>query len=701
MNFLSPLFLIGALAGLVPILLHLIKREHARKIEFPTLMFLQRISKKTIRYQKLRHLLLLLMRVLAILLVVFAFMKPYREKAGAAVLAGRVATAHIIVIDNSMSMGYEGRWARAKKAAAGIVRQGSAGDRFAVLGFSDVTAALTQLTPNASDALTRIEDGMVLSDRSTRYAQAMTAAERIALDAGTGRRIIHLISDFQKNGWGAEEQELRLAAGIELKYVDLGSDEFSNLAFRDVHVIEADQNAAGGARIKASIENFGTRDRKRVEVKQTLDGRTVAGQRIDVAKGNSLGVEFPLPEMFPGVHPVVIEVDDPALTQDNRFYLTLETHGKTAVQVVDGPETAARRPPSFFLSKALNIEALSPYRLSMVSPQNLALSAELLIWNDAPAGSAKTQKALQDFVRSGGGLVVALGNSVQPEDFNRGFGSWLPVKMVAASAAGSLMRSRPADTYALMTDVRMDHPIFQPFREPHSGAFSSARFFGHARLSVGAAADVPARFENGDPALVSIGVERGRVLIFASSADDSSNDLPLKAVYAPLWQQMLRYLENFRERRRWLDVGDTVDFRKLLMETSSHGNGRNSDPANEPIVIRDPKKERLATSPGSDSVLLEQAGFYELRSMNQNIPVAVDTVSRESDLTHGNAEEMTSGWISSKPASFTQDESISAEERGRNQHFWAFLLIAAVLFLVSESLFSNHKLLVMNEGKQS
>ena len=58
----------GGLAAAVPILLHLIKREHARKIEFPTLMFLRRISKKTIRYQKLRHLLLLLLRILAFLL---------------------------------------------------------------------------------------------------------------------------------------------------------------------------------------------------------------------------------------------------------------------------------------------------------------------------------------------------------------------------------------------------------------------------------------------------------------------------------------------------------------------------------------------------------------------------------------------------------------------------------------------------------
>ena len=101
----------------------------------------------------------------------------------------------------------------------------------------------------------------------------------------------------------------------------------------------------------------------------------------------------------------------------------------------------------------------------------------------------------------------------------------------------------------------MDHPIFRPFGKPNSGNFSSARFFRYAKLTIGPGAEAPARFENGDPALVSISIGKGRVLIFASSADDESNDLYLKAVYAPLWQQALRYLENFREKRRWLDRG--------------------------------------------------------------------------------------------------------------------------------------------------
>jgi hypothetical protein len=697
MNFVNPLFLTGALVAAVPILLHLIRREHARRIEFPTLMFLRRITKRTIRYQKLRHLLLLLLRILALLLIVLAFMRPYRTAAKAAAPIGKSVSAHIIVLDNSMSMGYQGRWDRARKAAADIVKQATPGDMFAVLEFSDNTEVRISLTTSSAEALTQIEKGVELSDRLTRYAQALRIAQRLALDSGAGKRIIYLISDFQKNGWAAEEQEFHLGAGIDLKSVDMGSSDFSNLAIRDARVIEA-ESAAGGFSIKASVMNFGNRDRRDVSVKQSVDGRVLAEKKINVAGGSSAGAEFQVPGLLSGQHSVVLEADDSFLTRDNRFCMTIEARGKTPVLVIDNPEGRGRRTSSFFLAKALNVEQLSSYKLTIASPKNLAISGSLLIWNDAPGGAAM-QKKLQDFVKAGGGLAVVLGDSIQSSDFNRSFGSWLPVRM-AESPVETRSRMRPAENYVLMTDVRSDHPIFQPFGKPHSGTFSNVRFYRHAPLSVGAGAEVPARFDNGDPALACVPVGKGRVVIFPSSADDSSNDLPLKAVYAPFWQQILRYLEGFKEQRHWREVGDAATPKKILIEAALRQAKGNLDPG-DAIAILDPDRRRLAWTPDSEDVVLDRAGFYEIRTMNLSAAVAVNTVPRESDLTHGNAEEMIAGWLSSKPAVSSQEERPAPEEQDKRQRIWIFLLAAAVLFLAAESLLSNRRLTNENKDDRS
>ena len=687
MSFLNPLFILGGLTVAVPVLLHLMKREHARKVEFPTLMFLRRISKKTIRYQKLRHLLLLLLRVLALLVIVLAFMRPYRETLPAAA-AGGISSAHIILLDNSMSMGFRDRWGKARNAAAAILRKMRPGDKCALLEFSDNVTARTQLSTDPSDAIAQVESGIELGDRTTRYGQALNAAEKLALDAGTGKRIIYLISDFQKNGYDAEEQDFHLGEGIELQTIDVGSDDFSNLAIRDVTVAEAEPGASGGFTLKTSIANFGNQDRRNVAVGLYVDERKTAEKRIDTVQGQAQALEFQLPGLIAGAHRITLEMDDPYLTRDNRFYLTLDARGKTPVLAVENHEAHGRRSPGFFLARALNVDTFSPYRLSVVSAQNVAFSGGLLIWNDAPGGGDAVQRKLRDFVAAGGGLAVALGDAAQPADFNRNFGSWLPVQITGIAAAGRTGRNRAMEEYRLMTDIRMDHPIFQPFSKPHSGTFSNTRFFSHAKISPGPGVVVVARFDNGDPAIMTIDYEKGRVVIFASSADDTANDLPLKAVYAPFWQQILRYLERFSEQRHWLEAGAIINSRKLLAETTLRQVKGNPDPG-EAIVILDPQKKRLEGMPNSYDIVLERTGFYEIRAMNGSAAVAVNTAPRESDLTHGNAEEMAAGWMSSKPAVYAQEERPTAEEQDQRRHFWTYLLIGAAFFLVAESLLSN------------
>ncbi len=697
MAFLNPLFLLGGLAAAVPILLHLVKRANARKIDFPTLMFLRKIDKKTIRYQKLRRLLLLLLRILAFLLLVLAFMRPYRESAPvSAAGAGRTASTHIIAMDTSMSMSYQDRWELAKSAAADIVRRSDPGDTFALLDFSDRTVIRTLLTRDGSMVLNEIDNIPEPGDRPTRYIQALKAAEKIALEAGTRKRVIHLISDFQKNGWTDEERGFRLAGGIELRSVDLGSDAFSNLAIRNVLTHEADQGGAFNLRVQASVVEYGNRDRSDVRLGLAVDGQAISERILQVAGGGTQEIEIQVPGLNPGEHSFVLEIEDPFLERDNRFYMRVEVRGKTPVIVAENPGARNRRSSSFFLARALNVDRLSPYQVTVVSPTNLGLKGKLLIWNNVSTDDSALHKRLGDFVRSGGGIIVVLGDAVQASVFNRGFGAWLPVKLDETASVKRRPGSRAADDFVLMTDIRTDHPIFQPFGKPHSGTFSGARFYDYTRIDPGTGAEVLARFDNGDPALVSIKIDKGRILIFASSADDTGNDLPLKAVYAPFWQQMLRYMESFDDQTKWLEIGDVIEPKKVLAEKAFRRGDEAPDPG-EAVAMLDPGRQRLEIMPDSTGTVTEKAGFYDIRTAHLDATVAVNTVPEESDLTHGSAEEMTAAWVSSQPASFSENEEPSALEKDRSQRIWIFLFLASLLFFVSELFLSNSGLTVKRD----
>src|SRR6478752_2991011 len=98
MNFLTPLFLAGLSALAIPVLIHLINRE------------------------KNRHLLLLILRCLALALFVAAFARPWFDRSKHAGAGSSGAREVVILIDRSYSMGYGGRWKTALEKAREVVR---------------------------------------------------------------------------------------------------------------------------------------------------------------------------------------------------------------------------------------------------------------------------------------------------------------------------------------------------------------------------------------------------------------------------------------------------------------------------------------------------------------------------------------------------------------------------------------------------
>src|SRR2546421_10742351 len=106
MNFLTPAFLAGLGALAIPVIIHLINREKRVVVQFPSLMFLHKIPYRSIRRQKIRHLLLLLLRCLALLLFVAAFARPWFERSLHMGAASSAAREVVVLIDRSYSMGY-------------------------------------------------------------------------------------------------------------------------------------------------------------------------------------------------------------------------------------------------------------------------------------------------------------------------------------------------------------------------------------------------------------------------------------------------------------------------------------------------------------------------------------------------------------------------------------------------------------------
>jgi len=110
MSFLSPLFLLGAAAILGPIVFHLIRRVTREKVPFSSLMFLQPTPPRLTRKSRLEHILLLLLRCLALILLAMAFARPYFANDQQMELDADEQVHHCLLVDMSASMRREGAW---------------------------------------------------------------------------------------------------------------------------------------------------------------------------------------------------------------------------------------------------------------------------------------------------------------------------------------------------------------------------------------------------------------------------------------------------------------------------------------------------------------------------------------------------------------------------------------------------------------
>src|SRR3954453_10901999 len=136
MGFVAPLVLVGLGALALPLVVHLIQRERKRVVEFPSLMFLRRIPYQSVRRRRLRDVLLMLMRMGAVGLIVFAFARPFFRRDSLAAAPQNGAREAVILVDASYSMGYGDRWSKAQAAARDAVNALNPGDPASLVFFA-------------------------------------------------------------------------------------------------------------------------------------------------------------------------------------------------------------------------------------------------------------------------------------------------------------------------------------------------------------------------------------------------------------------------------------------------------------------------------------------------------------------------------------------------------------------------------------
>jgi Aerotolerance regulator N-terminal/von Willebrand factor type A domain len=560
LTFLYPAFLLGALATAVPIVIHLIYRRRALVHRFPAVRFLLLADRRTARKFRLHQWLLLLLRVLAILLLVFLLARPRLVGEAAHAAATLPAQATVILVDNSLSMHYrdgqESRLQRAKALAGRLLQGLRQQDSAAIVpllvpdGEKSDPAFFTNDVITLREHIAAIEASHAAVDMTEAFQRAFTLLQ----DTTATRRRLILLADFTVHGW--EDFHLSRFAvvpeQVELHFIRLGSAQRdANMLVEGLRIVEKPFIEHAPLEVSVLMRNRSATPVRNLRVDLWLEHTKVGEQLVDVGPDEQVTVPFRMMAPAAGVHWGEVRLESDQYTDDDRWYYALRTVAPVRVLVVDGdPGTSLHESEIFYLLSALQPGGTLRRPLFYPKPvpweglqQERLNDFQVIVLCNLEAIGPQLRQRLYQFVVEGGGLIFFAGDRVDPSQYNALFyhsdTPLLPLPLTAP------VQQSPDQALSIGT-IDSTHEALAVFAGTDT-LLQRSKFYRAMTISQQpetTSVRVLLALQNGLPLLVDKSLGRGKVLFFATSADRDWTDLPTRTAYVPLLHGVLGYVAN-------------------------------------------------------------------------------------------------------------------------------------------------------------
>ena len=331
MQFLYPAFLFGLLALAIPVIIHLFNFRRFKTVYFTNVRFLKNIQEETATKSRLKHILVLISRMLAIIFLVLAFAQPFIPSEQSADKATKKAVS--IYIDNSFSMeavnNDEQLLNIAKRKAEEIVNGYTIDDQFQLLT-NDMEAKHQRLV-SKEEMLQMITQ--VQCTPEVRSLSEIVKRQRDILnrDKAQSQKNIYAISDFQKNAAGFENDTT-----LNINLVHLQGKDQRNLAIDSVWFAGPVQILNQPIQLCYTISNYGEDEITNAPVTLKLNEqiKSIADITIPPLSKITDTMTFTLNEA--GWYNGELGVKDYPVTFDDVLYFTFQPVSQIPVITING-----------------------------------------------------------------------------------------------------------------------------------------------------------------------------------------------------------------------------------------------------------------------------------------------------------------------------------------------------------------------------
>ncbi len=714
LGILAPLFAVAGVVGAsIPLILHLLNRERARRLVFGTIRFIQMSHQTNVRRHKLKRLLLLLMRILILALLGFAFARPFFAEVPIISQKTGGKRNAIVILDTSYSMQYEQVFENAKREGIAILDGLDATDAAGLILSSDRARVIAPLGSEFSHIRTALNKAEA-TYKPTDYLDALQTADEILASIPIGEKQIYVIADMQKRGWENFIETDKLNPDVQIQFIDVHPEQPRNFAITALNVPPVILKEQQASYLVARVRNFSDAAVENLPIRLFVDGNMMHTVQLDIEPDDLADAVFRIASFDrrrdEATHTGWVELPEDALQVDNKRYFTLQSLRSIRVHAVrDKPRTQSlhQTTETFFMKMAFTAgrDAVPiDFTESSSVPSTATLDrTDVLVLANVAQISSDGAGRVATYVAAGGGLIVTVGNNIDAAVYEQRLGG--EIGLMPCNFVRPVGDALDRQQFRVLATVKYEHPIFAPFKEPNHGDFGKARFYRIFQAVPTENATVIASYDDGSPALFEKPYGTlGRVLCFTSTLDREWNDLPIRAVYLPFLHEAIKYLalkdaETLPDYR----VGDTIELKVSETENESITRkgaiaifnpnsvetrlGRNKDET--PTAQNTPQSSVLYT----DTAL---PGIYSVHRSGTEVTdyfvVNVDTT--ESDLAARDVEELAS-MLKGTAAELVEDKPTAElvaqynEDVERNQNVWIYLMFAVFALAITEMFLAN------------
>jgi hypothetical protein len=678
MNFLYPGFLFALLTIAIPIVIHLFNFRKFKKVYFSNVQFLKEAKEQNSSREKLKHLLVLFSRILAIVFLVLAFARPFLPSGKTIDPSQRNVVS--IYVDNSYSMetvNKEGSLLdEAKRKAKEIAGSYGLNDQFQLL--TNDFEGKHQRFVNKDEFVQQLEE-LKISPASRSLQQVIHRQQADIND--NNNHVSYLLSDFQKNFSGT--QPIQADSNATITFVKLNANSLPNISADSIWSLSPVHQPNQSERVVVRLRNFGEEDAKDVPLKLTINGQQKAIGNVAVPAGKSVMDTLNFSGLSTGWQKGILSIKDYPLTFDDELNFSFQVSTEMNVLHIAGD-------PSQPYIRSLF--AADPYfKLTEMPEGNIKYSTfssfNLIVVSGLKEPSSGLAQQLKAYVENGGSLVVF-------PDLEAGAALYSPfLKSLSLPAVEQLNAGTPvSSTLDLKNELFKD--VFDQIPKNLDLPLVN-KYFSYVSQNTSSRQDV-LQLPLNKFLLAKYNVGAGKIYLSATSLDPKDGNLARHPVFVPMLYKIAFGSTRAFPLYYTTGTSEVLESQKINLLK------------NQSLTLVSDQFEAipdLRQTPASTLLYvadqIKKAGFYNLNKGDSTLAVMAFNDNRlESDMHYASDAALKSLFQKQEVNIFNSKKdakSLQITAKNSSTELWKLCVILALLFLAIEILlirfFNNIKTL--------